>query len=129
VSCRPDFGVLIYPVITFVDDVLCHVGSRHNLIGPDAGMELRTRLSAMCEVAPDTPATFLAHARNDWGVPYQNSELFYAALREKGVRTEMHIYEQGGHGFGLGDPTHDASQWPLAAEKWMRGLGLMPCIR
>jgi dipeptidyl aminopeptidase/acylaminoacyl peptidase len=89
-------------------------------------MELRTLLSPVCQVAADTPATFLAHARNDGGVPYQNSELLYSALRRRGVRTELHIYEQGGHGFGLGDPNCDSSRWPAAAEQWMRGLRLVP---
>jgi acetyl esterase/lipase len=123
VSCRPDFGILVYPVISFLDDGLCHKGSRDSLAGPDASREVRTRLTPFCQVAADTPPVFLAHARNDGSVPCGNSERMFCALREKGVRTELRIYEQGGHGFGMGNPTHDSSRWPAAAEAWMRGLG------
>lgn len=126
VSCRPDFGILVYPVISFLDDGLCHKGSRDSLLRPDAAPALRTHLTAYCQTAADTPPIFLAHARNDGSVPCGNSEKLYAALREKGVRTELHIYEQGGHGFGMGDPKHDCSQWTAAAEEWMRGLALLP---
>jgi acetyl esterase/lipase len=119
ISCRPDAVLLIYPVITFVNDAYCHAGSRKNLLGPIDCPSLREHLSPELRITSQTPPTFLAHARDDGGVPYQNSELFHNALTAKAVPSSLNLYHKGGHGFGLGSPEHDSSQWPTAAATWL----------
>jgi acetyl esterase/lipase len=119
VSCRPDFGMLIYPVISCCDDALCHTGSRDGLLGPDASEEERRAQSPELNVAANTPSIFFAHARNDGGVPFGNSVVMQEALRDAGVPTELHLYEEGGHGFGMGAPEQDCAQWTEAAAGWL----------
>jgi acetyl esterase/lipase len=119
VSCRPDFGILVYPVITFRDETLCHTGSRDNLLGPDASPVEWADHSPELNVTADTPACFLAHARDDEGVLFGNSVVMHEALRACGVASELRLYEQGGHGFGMGAPEHDCSQWSADAAEWL----------
>ncbi len=119
VSCRPDFGMLIYPVISFCDETLCHVGSRDNLLGADASAEARRAQSPELNVAPDMPPAFLAHARDDGGVPFGNSVAMHEALNSVCVSSELHLYDKGGHGFGMGAPQYDCSEWPAAAADWL----------
>ena len=122
VSCRPDFALLLYPVIVAAGS-FAHGGSHANLTGPAPSPELLNLLSPEQQVTGETPPMFLAHARNDMAVPYQNSEMMADALHAHGVPYELHLYEQGGHGFGLGAPEHDCSQWPQTAAKWLSRLG------
>ncbi len=100
VSCRPDFLILCYPVITF-DEPFTHRGSRVNLLGANADPELVRSLSNEKQVTPQTLPTFLFHTDEDKGVPAENSVQFYLALRRAGVPAEMHIYRAGQHGLGL----------------------------
>lgn len=123
-SCRPDFMVLIYPVISF-SKWCAHTGSRTNLLGKDADEELVKSLSNEEQVMPQTPPTFLVHANDDTGVPPENSIYFYLALRKAGVPAEMHIYEKGGHGFGLGKKDRPAASWPQRCADWMRDQRLL----
>lgn len=118
VSCRPDFAVLVYPVISFVDDC-AHAGSRDNLLPHEPSPEILRRLSPELNVTDDAPPVFLAHAKDDPAVPYHNSVLFYEACQRVGVEAELRLYESGGHGFGLGLPPRDSSQWPQHAAKWL----------
>jgi acetyl esterase/lipase len=120
VSSRPDFMLLLYPVITFRDTVLMHRGSRVNLIGNTPDDALVQLLSNEMQVTRDTPPTFLVHSTDDKTVPVENSIMFYQALKAKGVPAEMHIFEYGGHGFGLApaDPTLGA--WTTLCEAWIR---------
>ena len=120
VSSRPDFMLLLYPVITFRDTVLMHRGSRDNLIGKAPDPALVQLLSNETQVTRDTPPTFLVHSTDDRTVPVENSIMFYQALKAKGVPAEMHIFEYGGHGFGLApsDPTLGA--WTTLCEAWIR---------
>jgi len=120
VSSRPDFMLLLYPVITFRDTVLMHRGSRDNLIGKAPDPALVQLLSNETQVTRDTPPTFLVHSTDDRTVPVENSIMFYQALKAKGVPAEMHIFEYGGHGFGLApsDPTLGA--WTTLCEAWVR---------
>jgi acetyl esterase/lipase len=120
VSSRPDFMLLLYPVITFRDTVLMHRGSRVNLIGTTPDPALVELLSNETQVTRDTPPTFLVHSTDDKTVPVENSIMFYQALRAKGVPAEMHIFEYGGHGFGLApkDPTLGA--WTTLCEAWIQ---------
>ena len=126
VSCRPDFMILVYPVISFTEP-FTHRGSMHNLLGKDPDPKLVESLSNEKQVTKDTPPTFLIHGHPDSGVPPQNSVAFYLALKKANVPAELHIYEKGGHGFGLGVPgTAEATKaWPKTCENWLRGRGLL----
>lgn len=121
-NARPDFMMLIYPVIT-MQMSYTHRGSRTNLLGdrPEAG--LVWEMSNETQVTPQTPPTFLVHTTDDAGVPVENSVRFYSALREAGVPVEMHLYETGPHGFGLAPNNPVLSGWPRLAEDWMRSHG------
>lgn len=122
-SARPDFAVLVYPVISFRDGV-GHRGSRTNLIGREPTEEEIALLSADEQVNSDTPPTLLIHAIDDQGVPVENSQRFYDACRRHGVPVEMHLYETGGHGFGMWAPSGSVTRWPEALEAWLVGRGL-----
>jgi acetyl esterase/lipase len=99
VSCRPDFMILCYPVVSFTTDYV-HKGSRRNLLGDAPDPKLMELLSNEKQVTPQTPPTFLFLTDADTVVPSENSVLFYLALRKAGVPAEMHIYEKGNHGVG-----------------------------
>ena len=118
-SLRPDFVVLIYPVISFVDTAM-HRGSLENLLGKNASMEMRKKFSAELNVTPQTPPTFLVHAKDD-PVSVRNTMLFADSLNEKGVFSEVLLYDSGGHGFGLVNKTSDIS-WPDKLREWMNKL-------
>ncbi len=122
--CRPDFMILIYPVISF-SKWCAHTGSRTNLLGKDPDEELVKSLSNEEQVTPQTPPTFLVHANDDKGVPPENSIYFYLALRKAAVPAELHIYEKGGHGFGLGKKDSPAASWPQRCADWMRDQKLL----
>ena len=100
VSCRPDFAILAYPVIS-MEPPYTHMGSRENLLGPDPDPALVVEVSNERQVSADTPPTFLFHTNTDQGVPPENSVLYYLALRRAGVPAELHIYAEGPHGIGL----------------------------
>ncbi|MGC8793894.1 MAG: alpha/beta hydrolase [Bryobacteraceae bacterium] len=123
-SCRPDFAILAYPVISFTTEYV-HKGSRRNLLGDNPDPALVENLSNEKRVTPRTPPTFLFHTNEDKGVPAENSVLFYLALRKAGVPAELHIYERGRHGVGLapGDPV--LSSWPQRLADWLRLRGLL----
>ena len=124
VSARPDFLVLVYPVIV-MDGPYAHQGSVSNLLGPSPPAELVARLSTTTQVTQQTPPTFLVHGGTDESVPPENSVLFYQALRRAGVPAELHLYESGPHGFGL-EPNHGpASDWPKRCAEWMAARGLL----
>ena len=123
-SCRPDFAVLVYPVISFTTEYT-HKGSMGNLLGFDADEELIESLSNEKQVTPETPPTFLVHTNEDTGVPPENSVLFYLALRKAKVPAEMHIYEKGRHGLGLGTSDMPLSTWPQHCITWLRGRGMI----
>jgi len=100
-SCRPDFMILMYPVIDMSGEIK-HSGSMRNLIGPDASQTLIDRFSNQKQVTPDTPPTILIHSIDDTSVPAANSVVFYEALVASGVLAELHIFNSGKHGYGLG---------------------------
>ena len=97
---RPDFAAPIYPVVSMTSPA-AHAGSRRNLIGQDATPERERAHSPHLHVGADSPSSFLLHAEDDSSVPVENTLLLRAALRAKGVRTETHLFPDGGHGFGL----------------------------
>jgi acetyl esterase/lipase len=101
-SSRPDLGILCYPVLTMGPDT--HAGSKANVLGPDASPELVTLLSSELQVTSITPHCFIFHTWEDDAVKVENSLAFATALRARGVSFDLHIYENGGHGMGLGGP-------------------------
>ncbi len=120
-SARPDFSILVYPVITFVTPAI-HSGSMNALLGENASDELKKRFSAELNVTTETPTTFLVHAGDDTGVPVENSLLYYAALREKGVSASLHVYPNGGHGFAFGLGKGPVENWRSVLLDWMKAL-------
>jgi acetyl esterase/lipase len=109
-SSRPDLGVLCYPVIT-MDGVSTHSGSRKYLLGDNPSPELVRELSTQLHVTKDTPPTFVWHTAEDRGVLVQNSLMFAQALANAGVPFEIHVYEKGAHGLGLGSRNYDPKKW------------------
>ncbi len=128
VSSRPDFLVLVYPVISFMA-AYSHQGSMRNLLGENPDPKLRQELSNETQVTARTPPTFLFHGDADTGVPPENSVAFYLALRKAGVPAEMHIFRQGEHGVGLALADPALSEWPNLLLAWLRGLGLVSAAR
>lgn len=123
-SCRPDVAILCYPVITMTDP-FAHRGSRTNLLGDNPSKELIELLSNERQVSDKTPPTFLFHTEDDATVPVENSLLFAAALREKKVAYEMHIYQHGRHGVGLAPNEPELSTWPNLLVNWLRARGFL----
>jgi acetyl esterase/lipase len=120
-SCRPDFMILMYPVIT-MKMPYTHKGSRDNLLGKNPGEELVNEFSNELQVTKDTPPTFIVHADDDSGVPVENSLLFYQALRKNKIPAELHIYSEGGHGFALAANKGHQEFWPQACHEWLKWL-------
>jgi len=117
INLRPDFAVLVYPVISFEESV--HTGTMKNLLGLEPKDELKHYFSANQNVNIKTPPTFLVHAKDDKSVPVANSVLLNEALKKNGVKSELYLYEQGGHGFGLKNKTSDVDWFNLMAA-WMK---------
>lgn len=124
VSCRPDFGVLCYPVISM--GPITHEGSKENLLGKRPSADLVALLSNEKQVTSSTPPCFLWHTSDDKTVSVQNSIAFADALAKNGVPFELHIYEHGPHGLGLGDsfPYAHALPWTRELVRWLRNRGL-----
>ena len=121
VSSRPDLLVLIYPVITMGE--FTHAGSKKQLIGKNASADMVKLLSNEEQITKQTPPTFLVHTANDSAVPVENSLRFAEQLRKSGVPFELHIYERGPHGFGLGGNDPILSTWPARCADWLRVQG------
>ena len=121
-NARPDFMVLVYPVMSMSESYM-HEGSRNNLIGKDAPASLGELMSHEKQVTEQTPPAFLIHTTMDKAVPPENSIYFYLAMREAGVDAEMHIFEKGRHGFGLAPDDPVLSGWPALAADWIKTKG------
>lgn len=121
VSARPDFCILGYPVIS-MDTQFAHGGSRKNLLGNQPSQELVDFFSAEKQITKDTPPTFLFLAADDKSVPVQNSILYFQALLKQGIPAELHLFQSGGHGFGMGKGGTE-SQWPALCSKWLKLRG------
>jgi acetyl esterase/lipase len=120
VSCRPDLAILMYPVITMMDPYV-HTGSRTNLLGANPDPALVALMSNERQVTPATPPCFIVHGADDHTVAVENSLLFVTACRQNKVPVELHIFEHGKHGFGLGGTDPVLSTWPAMAANWLRG--------
>lgn len=118
ISAKPNFTILIYPVIS-MDDSITHKGSKKNLLGENPSKELQKRFSVEEQTSESQNPTFLVHSTDDKSVPVENSINYYLALKESKVPVEMHLYEKGGHGFGLGK--ENTSQfWTKDCENWLK---------
>ncbi|WP_026712417.1 prolyl oligopeptidase family serine peptidase [Flavobacterium daejeonense] len=117
ISARPDFSMLIYPVIS-MEKGITHNGSKESLLGKTASDELISKYSNEKQINENTPPTFLVHATDDGAVPVENSINYYLALKKNKVAAEMHLYQNGGHGFGLGTKGTNID-WPAALEHWL----------
>lgn len=117
ISLRPDFSILIYPVISLTDS-LAHMGSRNNLIGKNATWDNIMEYSNELHVNAQTPPAFLVHASDDKGVKAQNSVKYYEELLKNNVPAEMHLYQKGGHGFGMNNKTTN-DKWMERLKNWM----------
>jgi acetyl esterase/lipase len=124
ISCRPDFLVLAYAVISFVAPY-SHSASARNLLGDNPDMKVREELSNELHVTSDTPPTFLYTTSNDKVVPAENSVAFYMALHTAGVPAELHIFQKGPHGVGLDSADPVLGIWPTLLANWMRQRGLL----
>ena len=121
ISLRPDFMVLVYPVISMVDE-LTHGGSRKNLLGKNPSADQILLFSNELQVTSNTPPTWLTHTGDDTVVPVDNSIRFYQALIKNKVPAEMHLYPRGNHGFVLNLP---AKEWMSPLFDWMRESSLL----
>jgi acetyl esterase/lipase len=128
ISGRPDFMVLIFPVIS-MEDPFASPGSRRGLLGPAPPEELQRRLSVDRQVSKATPPTFLVHSSEDTTVVVENSLLFYQAMRKAGASIEMHLYPKGPHGSGMSPALGPTSEWPRHCESWLRFNGWLPAKR
>jgi len=121
VSVRPDFMILLYPVISFQDDI-GHKGSRTNLLGASPSKEMIDRFSNELQVTRETPPAFIVHAGDDKSVIVENSLRFYEVLNKQGIFSELFVFPKGGHGFGLINPT-SPDRWIDRCLDWMKGNG------
>jgi len=120
-SCRPDFSVLVYPVISFTGDFI-HPGSRRALLGEEPDQDLVEYYSNELQVTGETPPAILIHSGDDKSVPVENTLVYYKALRANQVPAEVHIYPYGGHGYSLAIGKGHLSTWPDRVVEWIRYL-------
>jgi acetyl esterase/lipase len=120
-NLRPDFMILVYPVISFADSI-AHIGSRDNLLGKNPSPEKIREYSNELQVTKKTPPTFLVHAEDDSTVKVQNMLLFATALQKNKVPFDFYLYDKGGHGFGLNNPTSEV-KWMDLVQEWMNKNG------
>lgn len=120
ISLRPDFSILLYPVISF-DSSIAHKGSRDRLVGANASTEKMNNFSNELQVSSKTPPTFLVHAGDDRSVPVENSIRYYQACIKNKIPVEMHLYPAGGHGFGMFNKT-TRDNWVERMFNWLADL-------
>ena len=122
ISARPDFSLLIYPVIT-MDSSFTHAGSRKNLIGDKPSDEAIKSFSNELQVNEKTPPAFMVHSADDQTVPVKNSIVYYEQLVKYKIPSELHIFQKGGHGYGLGGSKDTQSAWPGLCINWLKASG------
>jgi acetyl esterase/lipase len=121
-SSRPAFAILIYPVIDLAG-AAAHSGSREMLLGKNPDRKLIDSLSTHNRVDEHTPPTFLVYSTDDTVVPPENGILFYQALRKHNIKTSLHIFDHGGHGYGMAPTDKVLNTWPWLSVKWLERLG------
>ncbi len=125
VSGRPDFMILVFPVISMIAPH-AHAPSKEALLGAEPSTELVRTLSVEHQVTARTPPAFIVHSAEDAVVPVENSIDFYLALRRAGVAAELHLYPRGPHGSGMSATLGPTAEWPRHCEAWMRFNGWLP---
>lgn len=129
VSARPDFVALVYPVVTMQDEAV-HAGSREALLGEAPSPEQKQAQSPEEHVDSRTPETFIVHADDDPSVSSMNAIAFYSALHQAGVKAELHVYRDGGHGFGIaGAGDLPVAGWPDLLASWLKRIDVLPAAR
>lgn len=123
-SAKPDFSLLLYPVISMKPDIT-HLGSMESLLGKNPTQKEIDWFSNELQVNKNTPPAFLALAGDDNVVPIQNSINYFLALKKYKIPGELHIFNQGGHGFGLAKKSSTQSNWPFLCKAWMKAMGLL----
>lgn len=124
VSARPDFSILIYPVVSF-DTTITHRGSRNNLIGLKPDEALVRHFSNELQITADTPPAFLVHSADDYAVPAANSIGYFKGLQKNKIPAELHIFQKGGHGYGLSPGGGTESAWPDLCLNWLKNTGMI----
>ncbi|HWA24168.1 MAG TPA: alpha/beta hydrolase [Lacunisphaera sp.] len=128
VNARPDFLILMYPVISMEPGV-AHMGSRQQLLGANPDPALVARMSLEQSVTAQTPPTLIIHTQEDGTVPIENSIRFFQALTKAKVPAEFYAFEHGSHGMGMKAGFGTASDWPKRAEEWLRNRGLLDIVK
>ncbi|MGF7140654.1 alpha/beta hydrolase [Roseimarinus sediminis] len=118
-NLRPDFSILIYPVIS-MNPGITHMGSHNNLLGEDAARALEIEYSNELQINKNTPPAFLVHSFDDRAVPVANSLRYAQRLQEFDIECEMHLYKKGGHGYGMNPGYTDT--WPKLMINWINDL-------
>lgn len=122
-SARPDIAALGYPVISMLPGIT-HGGSAKQMLGDSPSAAKIEEFSADKGVPADAPPTFITHAADDGAVPVENALLIYAALRAQKAKVAMHLFEAGGHGFGLrAEKAAPVAAWPNLFIEWSRMHG------
>ncbi len=124
-STRPAFMILMYPVI-LLNSKFTHKGSAEHLLGKTPDPKMLETLSTNNRVTPLTPPTFMVFSNDDEVVPVENGLAMYEALRKEKVPVDFHIYNQGGHGFGLAQGVPVVGSWPGLSIAWLKHLGYTP---
>jgi acetyl esterase/lipase len=122
-SSRPAFAILVYPVIS-LNDSFAHSYSAEMLLGRNSPAPLKDSLSTYKRVTKQTPPSFIVFSTDDMGVPPENGIVFYNALKKEGIKTELHIFDHGGHGYGMAPEDPVLSKWPMMAVNWLKMLGI-----
>lgn len=123
-SVRPDFSILIYPVISMESNIT-HKGSRRNLLGSNPPPSEVEHFSCDLQVNKDTPPAFIVLAEDDKVVPVENSINYFTSLKKFNIPAELHIFQKGGHGFGLANNGGTESDWTRLCENWLKAMGLL----
>ncbi len=121
-SARPDFSILIYPVIS-MDESFTHMGSRRNLLGENPAAETLRHFSNELQIRENTPPAFLVHSADDAAVPVRNSMAYYEGLVKFNIPSELHVFQKGGHGYGLAVNRETQSAWPRLCLEWLKASG------
>lgn len=127
ISARPDFSILIYPVIS-MDEKITHKGSKDRLLGSSPSEALIEKYSNEKQIDSLTPPTFMVHAIDDKSVPVENSINYFLALKKNSVPSEIHLYQNGKHGFGLGREGTTSKYWTKQGEEWLQFNNYIPSI-
>ncbi|HZZ43697.1 MAG TPA: alpha/beta hydrolase [Tepidisphaeraceae bacterium] len=124
-SDRPDFAILVYPVISMIPPY-AHGGSRDSLLGKNFAPGLDQQLSLQLRVTDNTPPCFLVQGKNDKVVPWQNAQMFADALTAHGIKNELVFLNNGPHGFGLRTPNPAEGDWTLQCLQFLQTIKMLP---